>query len=173
MLFRNDNWYKKVKKLGMRPGVVGIRESRYLALVIVAEDPMDRATQNLFFKSLRHHQYNERTKEVVLTGSQVTLNISALYQLEMIELEDPTRLFDTSQRLRTAVRYFGARRVYNIDSDEIIGLGQGPSRSLDDVKRTFVLDLELRQGNIVPQCFSAPGCPGSFRHGNSLQLHVD
>jgi hypothetical protein len=95
--------------LGMRPGLVGVKDGFYFALVILADDPIDKDTRNLFFKSLHKYEYSQHTNEVRFKRSPITLNIAALFQHEAIELEDLNKLFDCSRKLRTYVRYLGEK----------------------------------------------------------------
>jgi hypothetical protein len=105
--------------------------------------------------------------------SPITLNISALFQPEAIELEDLTKLFDSSRKLRTYVRCLGEKRVHKLELDKIIGVPQGFKRLLDDVKACFVCDHELGQGNVYPMFFSIPDGPPVVREGNALRVRKD
>jgi hypothetical protein len=173
MLFKNTNRIKKMIDLGMRPGLGGVQDGFYCVLVILADDSIDKDTRNIFFISLREYEYSQHTNEVRFKRPPITLNISALFQPEAIELEDLTKLFISSRKLRTYVRYLGEKRVHRLESDEIIGVPQGPKRPLDDVKACFVRDLEVGQGNVYPMFFSIPDGPPVVREGNTLRVRKD
>ena len=154
----------------MRPAVVGNQKDQYLVLVLLAQDEIDDDTQKLFFKSLRDYLYDPRKKEVELKESRVILNVSAIYQPEAIELDDLTRLFDTSKELRLPVRYLGENHGHALYSDSILGLGKGRVQSLDDVKTMFSVYMDLSEDDTLRQDFSVPGAPAAVCDGGSLRL---
>ena len=169
-LFKSNAWVEEMKRLGMRPAIVGNQKDQYVVLAVPTEDPIDDATKKLFFECLQDHIYDRDKKEVELKESRVILNVSAIDVPETIELDDLTRLFDTSKKLSLPVRYLGENQVHAFYSDRIIGLCDGHVQSLDDVEDIFSVYMDMSEDKGLWQDFSVSEAPAVVRHGGSLRL---
>lgn len=170
-LFKSNAWVEEIKRLNMRAAVVGNQKDQYLVLVLLAEDPIDEATEKLFFECLQNDRiYDPHKEEVRFKESRVILNFSAIYRRETIELDDLTRLFDTSKELSLPVRYLGENQVHAFHSDRIVGLCEGQVQSLDDVETIFSARMDLSDGKDFWQDFSLPEGPAAVRDEDCLRL---
>ena len=161
-----------MSRKGLLPWIVGsdLRDLdrpgwKQLALIVPEEDDMTRYTREIFFKSLRPHEYLPKAEVVILRKQKIKLHISALRGDEVVVIKHLRRLFQPQQAsLRcNLVACRGREEMIEIGSDRIGGLCKGRPTRKSQVKTVCSLRLHYANGEPIWQNLVASAKTPSIR----------
>ncbi|TLD03336.1 uncharacterized protein PgNI_12354 [Pyricularia grisea] len=133
-IFKDENWLEAVMNSKSRghfchPALIGYNvmklynayQGRVFLVLAIRDDAGEHTEISELLRSLKPHEYNERTGEVHINGTNITIGLEN--NSDIIRINRPQMLFNTRySQLETAALYYSKNTPTKINDDSIGGI---------------------------------------------------
>ncbi|KAM7209797.1 hypothetical protein V8F06_014818 [Rhypophila decipiens] len=169
LIFKDDEWIRQVLQhqnpfggaaipclvgCDLKRLYYGKPNSAYLTLLVNDWTGDVQYMKELFFMSLRDHEYDKEKSEIRLKSSGITVHIGdVVTSEELLIMTAPTKLF-CGRRVSTKAMYYTEDVLYDIGPNFIGGIEGVSTKKKKAFREICSVKLKFRDGSLVYRVFS-------------------